>query len=289
MSIAIVLLNYNSSSDCKKCIEYLKKQERVNSEIIIVDNCSHDNDRQAVKELCKIEGCIFISNKENKGYNAGNNVGLHYAAEKGYKYTLIANPDMEFPQTNYIKRLTEIMETDEQIAVCGSDIVTPEGIHQSPMKQEGNWRSSFGWITGLFKRQPKETYSFIDHYETSHYCHKVSGCCLMVRMEFIEEIGYFDEYPFLYCEEAILSKQVEKSGKWKMYYTAETQAIHRHIKKEKGDPIPRFRQWKRSRLYVIDRYSSDNWLEKILAKTSLRLYINSMITALIIKRTLHYE
>ena len=280
MSIAIVLLNYNSSSDCKKCIGYLKKQEGVKSEIIIVDNCSHDNDRQTVEKLCKIEGCIFISNRENKGYNAGNNVGLRYAAEKGYQYALIANPDMEFPQTNYIKRLTEIMETDEQIAVCGSDIITPEGIHQSPMKQEGNWRSSFGWITGLFKRQPKETYSFIDHYETSHYCHKVSGCCLLVRMDFIKEIGYFDEYPFMYCEEAILSRQVERSEKWKMYYTVDVQAIHRHIKKEKGDPTPRIHQWRRSRLYYINHYSRDNRIGKLLASLSFIFYTTIMMTTI---------
>lgn len=26
------------------------------------------------------------------------NIGLRYAANKGYEYALIANPDMEFPQ-----------------------------------------------------------------------------------------------------------------------------------------------------------------------------------------------
>ena len=281
---AIILLNYNSASDCKKCIEYLKRQEGVGYEIIIVDNCSHDDDRHAVEQLCKAGDCTFIANNENKGYNAGNNAGLHYAAEKGYPYALIANPDMEFPQADYLKCLIEMMDADENIAVCGSNIITPEGIHQSPMKQEGNWHSSFGWIKELFKKRPKDTYDFIDHYETSHYCHKVSGCCLMVRMEFIKEIGYFDEYPFLYCEEAILSKQVEQSGKWKMYYTADAQAIHRHVKKEKGDPIPRFRQWKRSRLYYIDKYSGYHRFGKLYAKTSARLNISLMMTLQVIKK-----
>lgn len=282
--VAVILLNYNSSLDCQKCLSYLKKQENVEKEIIIVDNCSWNDERRVVEELCKIECCIFITNKENKGYNAGNNVGLRYAANKGYKYALIANPDMEFPQTNYIQRLVKTMESDGRIAVCGSDIITPEGIHQSPMKQEGNWRSSFGWIIDMFRNHPKDTYSFIDHYETSHYCHKVSGCCLMVRMEFIKEINFFDEYPFLYCEEAILSKQVEKTGRWKMYYTSDAQAIHRHIKNEKGDPIPRFRQWERSRLYYIDHYSGYHHLGKVTAKMSIRLNIFLMITLQIIKK-----
>ena len=284
--LAVVILNFNSSDDCKKIVTYLRGQEKVDMEIIIVDNNSCDDDRHAVEKLCKNEGCTFIANKENKGYNAGNNVGLRYAAEKGYKYALIANPDMEFPQTGYIKRLTEVMETDELIAVCGSDIITPEGIHQSPMKQEGDWRSSFGWIIDLFRKCPKDSFSFIDHYESSHYCHKVSGCCLMVRMKFIKEIDFFDEYPFLYCEEAILSKQVEQSKKWKMYYTANVQAIHRHINNEKGDPIFRFRQWKRSRIYYIDKYSGDLWLGKLLAKLSFITFIRITITGIKLKRYL---
>ena len=284
MKIAVILLNYNSSGDCQKCTGFLKRQEGVDMEIIIVDNCSCDEERHATEVLCQESGYTFIANKENKGYNAGNNMGLRYAAEKGYEYALIANPDMEFPQTDYLKRMVDIVREDEHIAVCGSDIITPEGIHQSPMKRDGDWHDSFGWFTGFFKRQPKDTYNFIDNYKTSHYCHKVSGCCLLVRMSFIKEIGFFDEYPFLYCEEAILSRQVEQSRKWKMYYTADAHAVHRHIKKEKGDPIPRFRQWKRSRLYFIDRYEGDNWLGKCVAKTALRLYINAMIIASRIKR-----
>lgn len=288
MNLAVILLNYNSSTDCKKCIGFLKKQEGVEFEIIIVDNCSCDKDRMDIEELCLNEKCTLIANKENKGYNAGNNIGLRYAAEKGYEYVLIANPDIEFPQTEYLQRMIETMKSDKNIAICGSDIIIPEGIHQSPMKRDGDWRSSLGWFTGLFKKRPTDTYDFIDHYETSHECSKLSGCCLMVRMSFIKEIGYFDENPFLYCEEAILSRQVELSGKWKMFYSADIQAVHRHVKNEKGDPIPRFRQWKRSRLYFIDRYEGDPWFGKCIAKTALRLYINTMIFALRIKRIIKH-
>jgi GT2 family glycosyltransferase len=276
MKVAVILLNYNSAADCKKCIGFLKRQESVEMEIVIVDNCSGDDDRLAVEELCQKKGCTFIANKVNKGYNAGNNVGLRYASEKGYEYALIANPDMEFPQVDYLNRLIEIMESDKNIAVCGSDIITPEGIHQSPMKRDGDWRNSMGWLTGLFKKKPKDTYDFIDHYEVSHYCHKVSGCCLLVRMNFIKEIDFFDEYPFLYCEEAILSKQVEQSGKWKMFYFADTYAVHRHISSEKGDSITRFRQWQRSRNYYTNNYSDDNWLGKKITTLSFMTYTTLM-------------
>lgn len=279
--VAVIILNYNSSDDCRKCVSFLKRQEGVELELILVDNCSPDGNR--VEEFCREQGYTFIASSENRGYNAGNNIGLRYAAEKGYKYALIANPDMEFPQTNYVKRLVEVMEQDDKIVVVSSDIIGVDGIHQNPIVREGNWITSFNWIKGLFHKKNIDAYEYIDDYKKSHYCAKVSGCSLMVRMDFIREIGFFDEYPFLYCEEPILSRQVEMAGKC-MYYLAEAQAIHHHIASTKGDPVKRFEQWKRSRLYYILRYSGDSWIGKKIASFSTMLYTQLFIFAKKVKR-----
>ena len=174
---------------------------------------------------------------------------------------------------NYLAKLVEVMERDEDIVVAATDVVTPEGIHQNPMLPDGDWHSAFGWVKEIFSRKkPVDTYSFIDNYKESHECAKVSGCCLMLRMSFVEEIGYFDEYPFLYCEEAILARQVEMTGK-KMYYLADTQAVHRHVKSEKGDPVKRFKHWERSRIYFYRRYSKDSWWGRWISILSMRLYV----------------
>ena len=199
MKLAIIILNYNSSADCGKCVAFLKNQQGIETEIVIVDNCSREDDRKAVEALCKEQGCTFIANNENRGYNAGNNVGLRYAAEKGYEFALIANPDMEFPQKDYLAVLVDKMQKDENIVVCGSDIIGADGIHQSPMGKDGNWHSSFGWVKDILNRNKKksEAYDFIDSYSESHYCHKVSGCCFMIRTSFLRDINFVDEKVFL--------------------------------------------------------------------------------------------
>ena len=107
MRIACIILNYNTSSDCRKCASFLTSQEDMEVELIFVDNNSLPDDWKKLKEFCLVKGHTFIENQENKGYNAGNNVGLRYAAEKGYEYALIANPDMEFPQKDYLSRMVE--------------------------------------------------------------------------------------------------------------------------------------------------------------------------------------
>lgn len=278
MKIATIILNYNSSADCQKCIGYLKAQQNIEQEIIVVDNCSHEDDRKVVEALCKEQGCTFIANSENRGYNAGNNVGLRYAAEKGYEYALIANPDVEFPQTDYLATLVAQMQTDDDIVVCGSDIVTPEGIHQNP-KKRGNdkLKGYFSWITEILGREKVKNNNpeWIEDPRVSKYCRCLNGCCFLVKMDFINKIGFFDENTFLYGEEPILGSQVEENGK-KMYYTANTFAVHAHMKSKEGSTTFCNKHWKHSRLYYVKRYSKLPWIKKQLALMSIRLYFASL-------------
>ncbi len=272
-TVPVILLNYNSSADCRKCVGFLKLQKGVELEIIIVDNASDEADRKAVEALCAETGSTFLPVSSNRGYNAGNNVGLRYAAEKGYEYALIANPDMEFPDENYVAALVNELKMHPEAVVAGSDIVSPEGKHQSPMKRDGGWKSSFGWIKDITgkKTVSAEADDYIDNWPTSHYCSKVSGCCLLLSLPFIKSIGFFDENVFLYCEEAILSRQVENAGR-KMFYTSNLQAIHRHISNAKGDPVKRFNHWRKSRLYYINIYSGDHFAGRLIASLSMWLY-----------------
>lgn len=270
MSIAVIILNYNSRADCRKCIGFLKRQEGVEMEIVVVDNCSsREGEQEAIKQLCEEQSCTFIQANENRGYNAGNNIGLRYVAEKGYKYALIANPDMEFPQIDYLKRMVEAMEQDEDIAVCGSDIVTPEGRHQNPQR-ESTYQEELLWPITYLRYHRKGNW-FLDDYSKPGYCEKISGCCLMVRMNFVKHINFFDESVFLYSEESILAKQVLLNKK-KMYYLRDAYAIHRHIKSEKGNPANNLQELFSSREYYLSKYSGYNGfaLKMLLISKSLQ-------------------
>lgn len=269
--VAVIILNYNSSSDCKKCASFLEQQEGVDLELVFVDNASSDG--YIVKDFCENNGYTFIQSKENRGYNAGNNIGLRYAAEKGYEYAMIANPDMEFPEKDYIRKLVEEMNIDQDIVVVGSNILGNDGKCQNPLKRDGNWTTSFFGIKELIFKK-KQTW--LDDSNYSHYCSKVNGCCFLIKIEFIKSIGFFDEYPFLYCEEPILSRQIEVASK-KIFYCAEVTAIHRHISSTKGNPIKRLKNWRRSRLYFIDVYSKNCLLGKIIEKINVLIYINTLI------------
>lgn len=258
MRLPVIILNYNTSHDCRKCVEFLRHQKGVEIEIVIADNCSRPEDVAELQKLSATEGCTLIENHENRGYNAGNNIGLRYAVEKGYKYALIANPDMEFPHPDYVARLVETMNQDPDIVVAGSDIVDADGLHQNPLDFV-SFGSELLWPIEMLRNKSTRA---LEHTQ-NRYCNVLMGCCLMVRMSFMKEIGFFDEGVFLYCEEAIFAHQVKQHGK-KIYYLADTFAIHRHIKSEKGNPYKRLITLCNSRDYKNSHHSDYNGIQTAL-------------------------
>uniref|UniRef100_UPI003FEEDAF9 glycosyltransferase n=1 Tax=Bacteroides cellulosilyticus TaxID=246787 RepID=UPI003FEEDAF9 len=270
MRIPVILLNHNSAIDCRKCVSFLQRQKGVDIEIVVVDNCSSKNDLNELQTLCKEELCTLIENKENHGYNAGNNIGLRYAVKKGYKYALIANPDMEFPEPDYIARVISKMEVDKNIVVCGTDIIDAKGRHQHPLDYVSFWSELFWPIDMIRYKLSGKPLATTLNYTNSRYCPIVSGCCLFVRMSFIKQIGFFDENVFLYCEEPILAHQVKTAG-MKLYYMAEAQAVHRHIKFQKGNPYGRMVLLCNSRDYKNKYHSDFNRLQVTLLLISSRL------------------
>lgn len=275
--IAAIILNYNSSQDCKECIADLKQQS-VPIRIIVVDNCSREDDRNQLESFCQQTDCTFIQADSNRGYNAGNNIGMRHAAKTGCDYILISNPDMRYPDVDFISKLVSKADEDPDIAAIGGNISGLDGHPQSPMHRDGDWKSSFGWISDLlntvFRRKRRQ--GFLDRPDQSHYCKKLMGSCLMIRKDYIESIGFFDEEVFLYCEEAILSRQIERDGK-KMYYLNDAKCVHAHKSSEKGDPGRRFKNWRHSRFYYIEKYSGDSRMGRTIAKASMSLYVMTFL------------
>lgn len=266
MKVAIIILNYNTSEDCRKCIGFLNTQTSVELEIIVVDNCSQKQDAEKLLAFCSERGIVFLQNNENKGYSAGNNIGLRYATERGFEYAMILNPDMELNQADYILKMYDKISTHPIIAVLGTDIVNIENQHQNPTR-ELSFNEEFFWMYSALKG--KMTGHWCD-YTISGYCEKLSGCCFMIRMSFVHKIGYFDEHTFLYSEESILAKQVRKE-KLQMYYMSDLRAFHKHVKSEKGNILKRMKILNKSRAYYLHQYSGYSKFDLMLLSISKQL------------------
>jgi N-acetylglucosaminyl-diphospho-decaprenol L-rhamnosyltransferase len=59
----------------------------------------------------------------------------------------------------------------------------------------------------------------------AHECDWVSGACMMIRREIVEEIGLMDEGYFLYFEEVDYCRVAGSAG-WRVWYVPEARVMH---------------------------------------------------------------
>ena len=86
--VSIVILNYNAEKFLDECINSINQTEKINFEIILVDNASTDKSYRGYTQ--KFPEIKLIENKKNLGYCEGNNVGIRSA--KG-EFIVVLNPD----------------------------------------------------------------------------------------------------------------------------------------------------------------------------------------------------
>ncbi len=287
--VSSILLNYNSNDDLFSSLKDLLEQNLANHTIFVVDN---NSSFESVSELKRYEReffsesvsgdetqvfkqletggksrVIFIYNNDNVGYSAGNNIGIRLAKHLESDYVFIINPDMRIEEKNYLRRLVEHGEKDTSAAIVTSRIIGIDGENQSPIVGDDFWRE-FLWPKQLFPRLFKQPV-FIEEVSsrTPTYVTKVIGCAMLIKVNFLDQIGLLDETTFLYSEEAILSSQVKALGK-KIAFIPYLTAYHMHKKANKDNSSKRMLLMINSRQYYINNYADYNIMQKVLLNFS---------------------
>lgn len=227
--VAIVILNYKSWEDTLEEIKICKEILSVkNCDIIVVDNCSPNNSAERLQEESLDKGFVFIRSEKNRGYAAGNNIGLRYAYDKGYSHAFILNNDIIISDPELIVQLIRVFKADKNVAVVNPDIYSPNGhlFNRDSVKP-----SFYDYTFGLLNYKKKgRNIEDIDGYG---YVYRPQGCCMLVDLEKMREIDYFDENTFLYCEEPILAERLLRKGYLCVCNTT-VSVIHNHSKTVKS-------------------------------------------------------
>lgn len=228
-NVAIIILNYNTWEDTIGEIEICNKVLTVeHKDIIVIDNCSPNNSSEKLKEESLNMGFKFIESKENRGYGAGNNIGLRYAYAAGYTHALILNNDINIKDSGLILRLLRVFRAEENVAVVNPDIYSPEG---HLFNRDAVRPSFFDYTLGLINYKKKgRKIKDIDGYG---YVYRPQGCCMMVDLNKINEVNYFDEKTFLYCEEPILAERLLSKG-YLCACNTDISIIHNHSRTVKS-------------------------------------------------------
>jgi len=265
LKVSIIILVWNNYRDTKECLESLEKITYPNYEVIIVDNASKDNSTQRIQKEFPLH--TYLYNKDNLGFTGGNNVGMEYAIKKGTDFVLVLNNDV-IVESNFLELLVDIASKNCNVGIVGPAIY----LYHEPQKL-----CSAGYKINYWKRVTTELNRSPEPIEMDW----VYGCCLLIKKEVINKIGYFYEPYFLSYEDTDYCVRAKKAG-FKIVCEPTAKIWHKVGTTIKKNPVYFYYYFYRNKLLFIKRNAP--FYVKFLFYFYFSLYLIFRITEKLVKK-----
>lgn len=227
IQLSIIIVNYNVADFISLCLDSVSLAiKNISTEVIVVDNDSHDNSVEVIKKHFPF--VQLIESDTNLGFSKANN--LAYSKAKG-KYIHFLNPDTVIPE-DYYDTLIPFMENTPNVGAVGPRIVDGKGSFAPDSKKSfPSFWVSVSKVLGLSQVFSNSSFfnkyyaAHIDEYETAEV-DILSGSTLLIKKEVIDDVnGAFDESYFMYCEDVDLCYRIQQAG-YQNYYVPKVSMIH---------------------------------------------------------------
>ena len=187
--IFIIVVNYKNAELTLEMIRSLRKTTDYQKlSIVVVDNASGNGEYEF---LCdNLPDCRVVLATDNKGFSAGNNIGIKIALDANADYILLLNNDTV---------VTPDFLTNMLRYANNKTIVSPQINYFSKPKK-------IWFAGGYIDRIRGGAY----HYSDPNKCKSgqnitfASGCCMLIPVEFFRQCGLMNEDYFLYHEDTDL-------------------------------------------------------------------------------------
>ena len=181
LRVSVIIVNWNGAEHLRVCLPSLASQSFKSLEIIVVDNRSSDDSAGVAKS----HGVCWLPLERNLGLAPALNRGA--AIARG-DLLLFVNNDMRF-DPGFVAALVEPLERDEEVFATDGMQFNWDGTAREHLAARltnvPTRRDSFAEVVpGLYFYQQEKT-------EESRVF-MASAACMMVRREFFEKLGGFD-------------------------------------------------------------------------------------------------
>jgi GT2 family glycosyltransferase len=146
------------------------------------------------------------------------------------QFLLLLNPDtVVLPGA--LNQLVAYQAAHPEVGICGPKVLNRDGTLQKACRRGVSrpW-AAFSYFAGLSRLFPKSKFfgGYLLNYLPEDELHEVdgiSGSCMLIRRQVVQQIGCLDERFFAYQEDADYCFQAKKAG-WKVVYYPAAQIIH---------------------------------------------------------------
>lgn len=227
--LSIVIPSWNTRELLENCIRSIFRETKTTSlEIIVVDNGSSDGSKEMISS--RFPGVRLIENDHNLGFAKASNQGIE--ATRG-RYILLLNSDTAI-LASALDRMVRFMGLHLTVGACGPRILNPDGSLNS-MGRQRKWLFQPNWSAAADDPLASLLSPFEFRFEQSRRQGRdpdeiadvdvVSGACLLIRRQVLDQIGLLDEELEIYNEEDDLCRRVQQAG-WRICYFPKAEIIH---------------------------------------------------------------
>ena len=198
--IAIIIINWKKYDLTLNCIHSVLKSSYKNFKIILIDNEAQNS---FPDEINKSDQIKIIKNENNEGFSKANNQGIKYSIKHGFDYVLLLNNDTLI-KNDLIDSLIQ------QSSTLNQKIIQPLILNYDGSKiwsAGGKINNFFGTFETLKKGK-----SFKNFKSDKNLTEWFTGCCVLIKLEIFNHVGYFDERFFAYYEDVDYSIRLKKMG-----------------------------------------------------------------------------
>ncbi len=236
LDLGIVIVNYNVRDLLRDCLASLyASRGNLTFRVCVVDNGSEDGSADMVEaEFPQVD----LIRSQNRGYAAGNNLGLWafgfggdgHVDPAAPRFALLLNADTVLPPSALAEML-DFMGQHPQAGVAGPRLVRADGSldracrRSFPTPEVAAYRLS--GLGRLFPKSPR-----FGRYNLTYLSPDVTteldavvGAFMLIRGEALAQVGLLDEQFFMYAEDLDLCYRIKQEG-WQVWYNAEVTVLH---------------------------------------------------------------
>lgn len=213
--ISVIIVNWNGKEYLPACLDSLLEQSCTEFETIVVDNGSHDGSLELLHNSYSWVQVVPLS--VNTGFASGNNAGFDVSTGK---YIVTLNNDTTVDRS-WLAELIAPVEADSLVGMVASRICAfdaPDKIDSLGVSicPDGMSRGS--------RRLAR--FSELSLAKTEDIL-LPSACAALYRRKMIDEIGFFDDDFFAYCEDTDLGLRGRLAG-WQAVLARDAVVHHRY-------------------------------------------------------------
>ncbi len=263
-AVGVVIVNWNTAQALMSCVDSFVANGIEAGHLVVVDQGSTDGSVECLAKRHPEISVIVLS--ENRGYSHAVNQGIK---KLNLPYAIISNADIVVLH-NTIEELIRATDSDSSIALAGCRLLDPKGNHVTRFSRTSLVRSVLlelvpRRLRGLWRDAEHIAYTSKTPFDISY----VEGAFMLVRREYSDRVGGFDEGFSFFFEDADLPIRFKKSG-YRVIHVPTSEVIHVGGASFKQVPLRHATEFYRNIVRLYERHSLRKaiWLRRMVTSVS---------------------